>query len=41
MRIGVVGVQGAVFEHISSTRKALESLGMRGEVVWVRRRREI
>jgi len=41
MRIGVVGVQGAVFEHISSTRKALENLGVRGEVVWVRRRRDL
>ena len=41
MRIGVIGVQGAVSEHISSTRKALENLGIRGEVVWVRRRRDL
>ena len=41
MRIGVIGVQGAVSEHISSTRKALKNLGIRGEVVWVRRRRDL
>ena len=41
MRIGVIGVQGAVSEHISSTRKALENLGLRGEVVWVRRKRDL
>ncbi len=33
MRIGVLGVQGAVSEHVSSFEKSLEKLGMDGQVV--------
>ena len=31
MRIGVIGVQGAVTEHIESVRKASARLGLKGE----------
>ena len=36
MKIGVVAVQGAVSEHIDILKKAMEHLGMSGEVVYVR-----
>lgn len=34
---GVVGLQGAVSEHIDTLRRAFDLEGERGEVVWVRR----
>ena len=34
MKIGVIGLQGAVSEHIEATRRAMERLGIRGEVIW-------
>jgi 5'-phosphate synthase pdxT subunit len=37
MRIGVIGVQGAVVEHIEVLRKALADMSVWGDVVWVRR----
>jgi len=37
MRIGVIGIQGDVSEHIAATRAAIEEMGVRGEVLWVRR----
>ncbi|MCQ8898291.1 MAG: pyridoxal 5'-phosphate synthase glutaminase subunit PdxT, partial [Hadesarchaea archaeon] len=41
MRVGVLGLQGAVSEHLSSTSRAMKKLGMRGEVVWVSRREHL
>lgn len=35
MRIGVVGLQGAVSEHVEVTKAAMEKLGIRGDVLWV------
>ncbi|MBN1389417.1 MAG: pyridoxal 5'-phosphate synthase glutaminase subunit PdxT [Candidatus Thermoplasmatota archaeon] len=37
LRVGVIGLQGDVFEHISALRRAFEDLGIKGEAVWVRR----
>lgn len=41
MRIGVLGLQGAVSEHLSSVRRALKALGLRGEAVWVSRKEQL
>ncbi len=41
MKIGVVGVQGDVLEHIESAREALEESGRKGEVKWLRRAEEV
>jgi len=37
MRIGVIGLQGAVSEHLETTRRAMQKLGTKGEVIWVGR----
>jgi 5'-phosphate synthase pdxT subunit len=37
MRIGVIGVQGAVSEHIDAANKALKELGIEGEAFWMRK----
>ncbi|MDF2956927.1 MAG: Pyridoxal 5'-phosphate synthase subunit PdxT [Candidatus Alkanophagales archaeon MCA70_species_1] len=37
MRVGVIGVQGDVEEHIVAMQQALKTLGLRGEVVSIRR----
>jgi 5'-phosphate synthase pdxT subunit len=36
-RAGVIGLQGAVSEHIDSLRRALNDMGEEGKVLWVRR----
>ncbi|MFP4546342.1 MAG: pyridoxal 5'-phosphate synthase glutaminase subunit PdxT, partial [Methanomassiliicoccales archaeon] len=41
MKVGVVSVQGAFPEHIKSFRQAMSNLGLEGEVVTVRRRKDI
>jgi len=41
MRIGVIGVQGAVTEHIEVVRRALKRLGIEGEVIWTRRKEQV
>ncbi len=41
MKIGVLGLQGAVSEHLSATKRAMDSLGIRGEVRWVSHRDHI
>ncbi|MEM2866576.1 MAG: pyridoxal 5'-phosphate synthase glutaminase subunit PdxT [Candidatus Hadarchaeales archaeon] len=41
MRIGVLGLQGAISEHLSSVRRALKALGLRGEAVWVSRKEHL
>ncbi|MGA1819749.1 MAG: pyridoxal 5'-phosphate synthase glutaminase subunit PdxT [Thermoplasmatota archaeon] len=37
LRIGVIGLQGDVEEHILAFRKAFGELGVKGEAVWARR----
>ncbi|NJE86010.1 pyridoxal 5'-phosphate synthase glutaminase subunit PdxT [Thermococcus sp. CX2] len=37
LRIGVIGVQGAVSEHIDATKRALEKLGVEGDAFWLRK----
>jgi len=34
LKIGIIGLQGAVCEHIAVTRLALNKLGLKGEAVW-------
>jgi 5'-phosphate synthase pdxT subunit len=34
LRIGVIGLQGAVSEHIAATRMAMRKLGIEGDAVW-------
>lgn len=35
MKIGVIGLQGAVSEHVEAAKLAMEKLGIEGEVIWV------
>jgi len=35
MKIGVIGLQGAVSEHIDAVSRAMLKLGIRGESIWV------
>ncbi|ACJ17382.1 pyridoxine biosynthesis amidotransferase [Thermococcus onnurineus NA1] len=37
LRVGVIGVQGAVSEHIEAVKRAFERLGVEGEAFWLRR----
>lgn len=37
MKIGIIGLQGAVSEHIEATKRAMQKLGVRGEAIWVSR----
>lgn len=37
MKIGIVGLQGAVSEHLKATKRAMQKLGIKGEAVWVGR----
>ena len=37
----MIGVQGAVTEHIESARKALARLNLRGEAIWIRKREQL
>ncbi len=41
MEIAILGLQGAVSEHISSTRRAMEKIALKGEVSWAKNRAEI
>jgi len=41
MKVGVVGVQGAVSEHISMLEKTFKKLEVNGEAVWVRKREQL
>lgn len=36
-KVGVIGLQGDVEEHIEAARRALENLGVSGEVIWLKR----
>ena len=35
MKIGIIGLQGAVSEHLEATKRAMQKLGTEGEAVWV------
>ncbi|AMM54865.1 pyridoxal 5'-phosphate synthase glutaminase subunit PdxT [Pyrococcus kukulkanii] len=37
MKVGVIGLQGDVSEHIEATKRAMESLGVFGDVIWLRK----
>lgn len=37
VNVGVIGLQGDVEEHIEAARRALENLGVSGEVIWLKR----
>jgi 5'-phosphate synthase pdxT subunit len=37
VKIGIVGLQGAVSEHLKATKRAMQKLGIKGEAVWVDR----
>ena len=37
MKIGIIGLQGAVSEHIEAVKRAVRKLGIDGEAVWVGR----
>ncbi|MEM3420817.1 MAG: pyridoxal 5'-phosphate synthase glutaminase subunit PdxT [Candidatus Hadarchaeum sp.] len=41
MRIGVIGLQGAVSEHIEAVKRALAGSGLRGEAIWVARPQQL
>ncbi len=41
MKIGVIGLQGAVSEQIGAVRRATKALGVEGSASWVRRPEEI
>jgi len=41
MKIGVVGLQGAISEHIGAVERAMKSLGVEGEASWIRGAEEI
>ncbi|MDI6883878.1 MAG: pyridoxal 5'-phosphate synthase glutaminase subunit PdxT, partial [Hadesarchaea archaeon] len=35
MKIGIIGLQGAVSEHIDIVERAIQKLGVQGEAIWV------
>jgi len=37
MKIGVIGLQGAVSEHLEAIKRAMRKLGIEGEAIWVGR----
>ena len=37
VKVGVIGLQGDVSEHIDAAKKALENLGVSGEIIWLRK----
>ncbi|KXB08180.1 glutamine amidotransferase [candidate division MSBL1 archaeon SCGC-AAA385D11] len=41
MKIGVIGLQGAISEHILAVELAMEALGVEGEAFWVRKGEDI
>jgi len=40
-KVGVIGLQGDISEHIEASKKALENLGVPGEVIWLRKREQL
>lgn len=41
VKVGVIGLQGDVSEHIDATKRALKNLGVSGEVIWLRRKEQL
>lgn len=41
MKIGVIGLQGDIAEHISAVQKAMREENISGEVVWIRKAEQI
>jgi len=41
MKIGVIGLQGAVSEHLETTKRAMQKLGIKGEVIWAGRSEQL
>ncbi|KXB02886.1 glutamine amidotransferase [candidate division MSBL1 archaeon SCGC-AAA261F19] len=41
MKIGVIGLQGAISEHILAVERAMEALGVEGEAFWIRKGEDI
>lgn len=41
MKIGVVGFQGAIEEHIQATERAIKSLDIEGKAVWLKNRSQL
>jgi len=37
VKVGVIGVQGAVSEHIEAVKKAMEKLGVSGSIFWLKK----
>ncbi len=37
VKVGVIGLQGDVSEHINAAKRTLENLGVSGEVIWLRK----
>jgi len=37
MKVGVVGLQGAVSEHLEAVQRAMKKMGVAGEAVWISR----
>ncbi len=35
MKIGIIGLQGAVSEHLEATKRAMQKLGIEGKAIWV------
>ena len=41
LSVGVLGMQGAIEEHIAATRLALNELGLNGDVLWVKTPKDV
>ncbi len=41
MNIAVLGLQGAVSEHVTTTRRAMQKLGVSGDVTWAKNQADI
>lgn len=41
MKIGIIGLQGAVSEHLEAAKRAMQKLGIEGEAIWVGRPAEL
>jgi 5'-phosphate synthase pdxT subunit len=41
VKVGVIGLQGDVEEHIWAAKKALDNLGVSGEVIWLKKPEEL
>ncbi len=37
MKVGIIGLQGAVSEHLGATRRTMKKIGINGEAIWINR----